>query len=285
VAAGVLVAGLVLVSSGAGPAEAAGAAWYVAPTGSDANSCAAPASPCATPNGAIGKASAGDTIEVATGTYTGSGGEVVLVGKSVTLAGGWNPSFTTQDGVSTIDGQTARRGVRVAGASVGIERFTVENGDTTGQLDPQGAGVSVDGVGAALVLDRSTVKDSGPSGGIWSDEPLTITNSTVSGNRTNLSSTAGGVTVYGPPRNAPLLTITNSTVSGNSANGAGGGVAVWDGAVAQLSNVTITANTAAGGGGGGIVGLAAEWSSCATASSPATTLTSPAARMSTPPGR
>ena len=42
----------------------AGATWYVATTGNDANSCSVPASPCATINGAIAKAASGDTINV-----------------------------------------------------------------------------------------------------------------------------------------------------------------------------------------------------------------------------
>ncbi len=50
--------------------------WHVAPGGSDSNSCLSASTPCATINGAIGKASGGDTIYVAIGTYTGTGDEV-----------------------------------------------------------------------------------------------------------------------------------------------------------------------------------------------------------------
>jgi hypothetical protein len=252
---GLLLAGfVVLVGSSSGRA-AAGATWYVAATGADTNSCAAPASPCATLNGAVGRAADGDTIEVATDTYTGTGGEVVLVDKKVTLTGGWNASFTTQGGVSTIDGQGARRGVQVSGAVVTLQRFTIQNGNAG--VSAEGAGIAVGGPGGAslgvgLVLDQSTVRNSGPTGGIWSDGgPLTITNSTVSGNSSNDSGTGGGITAA---TGAPL-TIRNSTISGNSANSGGGGILVarLAGAdVAQLSNVTITGNTASGGTGGGI---------------------------------
>ena len=62
-----LLTAVMLISLFSVPARAAGP-WYVAPTGSDANSCLSPGSPCATINGAIGKASSGDTIYVATGT-------------------------------------------------------------------------------------------------------------------------------------------------------------------------------------------------------------------------
>src|SRR5579862_2880250 len=64
--------------------------FYVnAATGSDTNDCLSPVvalspvGPCLTINGAIGKASTGDTINVAAGTYN----EQVLVNKTVTLNG------------------------------------------------------------------------------------------------------------------------------------------------------------------------------------------------------
>ena len=70
-----------------------GATWYVATTGSDANSCASANSPCGTINWALEKAAAGDIVKVATGTYTGSGHQVVYISKDITLSGGWNSSF------------------------------------------------------------------------------------------------------------------------------------------------------------------------------------------------
>src|SRR6185369_4001389 len=84
--------------------------WYVTTTGNDSNSCKTTGSACLTINGAIGKAAAGDTIDVATGTYTVTGAQVALINKSITLSGGWNAAFTTQGGMSTLDGQGARRG-------------------------------------------------------------------------------------------------------------------------------------------------------------------------------
>ncbi len=55
----------------------AGNTWYVATTGNDSHSCSSTGSPCATINGAFGKAAAGDTIRVAIGTYAGTGIQVV----------------------------------------------------------------------------------------------------------------------------------------------------------------------------------------------------------------
>ena len=54
-----------------------------------------PGAPCATINAALNKPDfvAGDTIRVAAGTYTGAGEQVVLLDKSATLSGGWNPGL------------------------------------------------------------------------------------------------------------------------------------------------------------------------------------------------
>ena len=106
-----VVAAFVVPSSR--PAQAAGT-WYVAPppTGSDSNDCLTPSTPCATINGAIAKGASGDTIKVAMGTYVGMDNYpvVVSIDKSVSLSGGWDMGFTTQEGRSTIDGENLRRG-------------------------------------------------------------------------------------------------------------------------------------------------------------------------------
>ena len=104
-------------------------AFYVAVNGSDSNNCKTPATPCATINAALGKAPSGDTIYVASGEYTDSGDAVATFDKSITLSGGWNASFTVQDGFSTINGEEIRSGILVgAGADVFIERFIMEYG-------------------------------------------------------------------------------------------------------------------------------------------------------------
>src|SRR5690606_4955242 len=87
----------VLVAS---PAQAAGP-WFVAPTGNNAASCLSAAAPCATVTGAMAKGTfaAGDTINVAPGTYAdrpfinrpvkivGTGPGVTFVGSTSTTAG------------------------------------------------------------------------------------------------------------------------------------------------------------------------------------------------------
>ena len=196
--------------------------WYVASTGDDGNDCLSPATPCGTINGAIGKAAGEDTIFVAEGTYTASGTEVVLIDKSINLVGGWNESFTTQSGISIIDGSNLRKGIHVNPGIIAIvERFTVQNGSAT-----QGSGVTLVG------------------GGIYNSGTLTLNNSIVSANTANYGggiSNGGGISTL-----TGTLTINDSMIIGNS-SGDGGGI--YNTGILTINNSTVSANTADSGGG------------------------------------
>jgi hypothetical protein len=233
-----------------GRALAAPAVWYVSPAGSDLNSCAVPTAPCLTIDGAIGKAAAGDTVDVAVGTYTGSGTNVVTIDRDLTLSGGWDSTFAQQTGLSTIDGQSAHRGVLVAStASATVSRFEVMNGAPPASPDPfaQGGGILLDG---PLILDHSYVHDNA-EGVETTGEPLTITNSTISGNQ------AGGVGLYNLFGDF-TITITNSTIANNTGF-SGGGIDLANlgssSSVLTLNSDTITANSSTSNdpnSGGGI---------------------------------
>lgn len=198
------------------PAPAlSGVIWYVTTTGNDANDCATESTPCATINGAIGKATSGDTIYVAIGTYTGGGTEVVLIDKNITLSGGWNEGFTTQSGISTVDGQNARRGIvvyqSVGSITTNLDLFLIVNGQTGGD-----------------------------GGGIYNLESLFLTNSLI---EQNSSSYGGGI--Y---NNGGTININNTTISNNSASLQGGGIYNKSGNV-TMDNVNISENLASFGGG------------------------------------
>jgi len=254
---GVVLLGLTLVSIWmlflSAPPETAHAAgpWYVAPGGSDSNSCLSTAAPCATINGAIGKATGGDTIFVATGTYTGTGDEVVLIDKDITLSGGWDDTFTTQSGTSTIDGEDVRRGIHMnSDLTATVEYFTVQHGYTD---DGNGGGIYNSG---NLTLTNSTISDSFAyfdgyfghgGGGIYNIGSLNLIKSTVSNN----TATDGGGGIYAT--NGSSTVIVESQIFANaSSNWEGGGIQIHQGSNLSMSRSWVIGNAAASNDGGGI---------------------------------
>ncbi len=237
---------LVMIVLASRPVRSAGL-WYVAPDGNDSDDCQSPTTACGTIDGAIDKASPGDTIYAATGTYTGTGSTVVSLDRGVTLSGGWDWSGTlwsgtlmVQNGISVIDGEGVRRGI-VASSDVTatVEYFAVQEGFSSGV----GGGIFNTG---PLALDHSVVRHntaSGNGGGIYnSDDIIILNDSTVNDNTAGFS--GGGISSNG------RLTLNNSTVSGNTA-GEGGGIHIrHSGTVlAALNNSTVSNNTANRGGG------------------------------------
>ena len=234
--------------------------WYVAPGGNNNNTCISPAAPCATINAAIGKASAGDTVYVAQGTYTGEGEQVVVINKDITLSGGWDASFTNQDDRSTIDGRASRSGMLVvSGVTAAIDRFVIQRG--VGNSDYFG-GVSIRQ--ATLTINNSIIRDNRYTQaiGIGIEEGhLTLNNSTISDNDSpGIMNYYGNVTINnstvhknqgGGVLNSGSMTLNNSTVSNNDNTGYVGG-GIYSGGDLALNNSTVSENTA--GQGGGIVG-------------------------------
>lgn len=209
----ILLVGLMTLE--APPTVRAAGPWYVSTTGDDNNDCLSPATPCATINGAIGKASSGDTIYVGMGTYLGTSGEVVLIDRDITLSGGWDSDFTTQNSFTTIDGESSRRGIFVNSASAAsLDHFVIRNGHIFSY-----------------------------GGGIYSDGNLSITYSSIHSNSIGNVCYGGGIFF-----NGTVLSIENSTVGNNSASCNGGGVF----SARQFSTVTINNSTISNNQGGGV---------------------------------
>ena len=185
---------------------AGGATWYVATTGNDSNTCSTTSAPCLTINGALGKAASGDAINVASGTYTGTGFYVVTITKSIRILGGWDAAFTIQNGQSIIDGQASRSGIYIngTGLTVDISQFKVTNGGGS------------DGV---AVYDKNT-------------------SGTTNFNRVALVSNQGNG-IYNYAGNA---NFTNGTISGNHAGWAGSAISNVSGNI-NIQFSTITNNT------------------------------------------
>ncbi len=203
---------------------------YVATTGSDANDCATSLTPCATINGAIGKAGSGDTVYVAIGTYTGTSSEVVTISynKNITLSGGWDETFSTHSGMSIIDGQGTRAGVNIFSSNtITIERIVVQNGKFI-----MGGGINNFGV---LTLNNSTIKDNtstSKGAGIANRGTVILNNSTIHGNN--------GIGIYNNGSQS-ILTVNNSTISSNTGNGINN-----ENGTLTINNSTISGNRASG---------------------------------------
>ena len=265
-----ILAALIVNNLQSQPTRAAGP-LYVKPGGSDSNDCLGSTTACATINGALNKPGfvAGDSILVATGVYTGTGTEVVLLNKSTTLSGGWDAGFIIQSGTSIIDGQGARRGITVnSGVTAIMERFAVQNGSAS-----DGGGILNAGT---LTLHNSAVSDNTSTffgGGIWSNATLTLDDSIVSGNETSSSTGGSGGGIWnsgtltlsssivsnnisgwnsGGIYNRRSLTMNNSAVNGNTARTIGGvnNDATYGGGTAILNKSTVNSNTASSNGGG-----------------------------------
>jgi uncharacterized repeat protein (TIGR01451 family) len=216
-------------------------AWYVTSTGNNGLDCQTPATACASINEALGKENclAGDKIFVANGTYTGgSSGEVVLIDKDIALSGGWEATFNTQNGISTIDGEGSRVGIALGFGFTGdIEGFAIRNGNGSD------AGGIVNS-GGIMTLTNSTVSGNhsdGYAGGIYNQGGnLILNNSTVSDNT--------GWRGSGIHNHIGTLILNNSTVSGNHSGDFGGGIYNQGGNLI-LNNSTVSANTGSRGGG------------------------------------
>lgn len=238
-----LMLALVMIAIVSVPQAAyAAGSWYVAPTGDDNNDCLSPGTACATINSAIGKASSADTINVAQGTYTGTGVEVVLIDKDISLSGGWDSSFTTQSDRSIIDAESLRRGMTVnAGVTAVLARFIVQNSN----VPFQGGGIRNDGT---LTITDSAIDNNhaGAAAGIWNLGTLAINSSTIEENST--TGDGGGILNLG------VLTVNSSSILNNT-GGVGGGLSNGSNgfgllATAQIINSTISGNAAESRGGG-----------------------------------
>ncbi len=235
-------------------------AWYVSPQGNDTNSCASPGQACLTIGLALSKTGEGDIVYVGTGTYVAS--DVIfsnLITHGITLSGGWNDIFTSQDGLSTYNGHQGDLCLRnISSVNALITHFVFQYC----ALSSKGA-ITNEGT---LTIQDSTIQNNYEFG-IKNTGEMTITRSTISnknhnaygggiinlGGRLTLiassvidnrSGHAGGIdNQYG------RLILINSSIIDNEGTVAGGIYSVGDSTI-HIYNSTITHNNGELQGGG-----------------------------------
>ncbi|MBN1247911.1 MAG: hypothetical protein JXC32_09655 [Anaerolineae bacterium] len=212
---------------------------------------------CSTTIGAaLAAANPGDTIRVATGTYT----ENVVISQSVTLQGGWNPNFTLRDltmfSVTIRPADASQSVVRILAADPTVEGFVITGGraDLGGN---HGGGIALRDSNA-IVRDNVVISNSAffLGGGIWVQRGApTFEDNRIEGNLTlGLGQEAFGGGIQLENSNATLarnVVISNAI---GSDGGYGGGLDIGSGTV-RLSDNTFRGNGIAGVGYGGGIAL------------------------------
>ena len=121
-----------------------------------------------------------------------------------------------------------------------------DNPSTTANINNltlQAAGQGAVRSAGSTTLDNLLIRNNPNAGVIGFGGPLTVTNSTITGD-TNTTSNGGGILFSGT-----TLTVTNSLISNNNASpSSGGGISMQSG-TAVITNSVISGNQASGGGG------------------------------------
>lgn len=213
------------------------------------------AQPCSLQT-ALDQAINGDTIYLAEGTYIGSGGAVVTVTKSITLAGGWDGAATAPlmrnpvTHVTKLDGQGQRRVVYIGGGvNVTLDGLHVLGGlagDTGGGIYAStGSNITI----TSCQIYGNTAQSQGQGGGLYVRCIVTMTDNLV------YSNTVQGT--HGNGAGVALVASSKASLIGNqiygnqslSASGFGGGVIIYR-SNATLTDNDIHDNTTQGSGGG-----------------------------------
>lgn len=177
-------------------------------------------------------------------TLTG-GGET-----SVISVLGEGVAFTLTDSSASRSGKVTG-GEAILGGGVSVEGASVSftGGSVTGNTAlAYGGGFYLSG-NASLLLSggKVTNNDAAFGGGVFLETASAeMTSGEVSGNRASLS--GGGVYAFGE-NGASEFTFSGGSISGNTAEESGGGITIWQGAVLNMTEGSVTGNRAVKGGG------------------------------------
>jgi parallel beta-helix repeat protein len=275
-AGGMLLAAILwLFSASSQTALAAPVDLFITPSGS--GDCTQ-GNPCDLPT-ALSQAVNGDNLYLAQGTYTGTGGAVITLTKSLGLYGGWdgsttapiirNPNIytTTLDGedsrwviymneviTPTIDGFVISHGKNYDGGGIYVDKAspiiqhniishnrTIDGGSWE---DGRGGGIFIGNAGEVLIINNQIISNTaGYGAGIYHYGATTITISLNEIFENAASHRAGGILIedYGD-------IIRSNIISGNISAEDSGGMLLWDSNSLVEANWIIN-NTANNGGG------------------------------------
>ena len=178
----------------------------------------------------------GDTLTV---TSTADSGAGSLRQAIADAAPGDTVDLTGLSGVITLTSGRLSIGKDLTISGPGAAALAIDGNASSPILDV-GSGVTASVLGLTITNGNNTSH----GGGIRNRGALALTNSTVSGNSTDI--TGGGIWISGF---GSTLTLTNSTVSGNTAFNGGG---IWNNSntTVTLTNGTVSDNTATNNSGG-----------------------------------
>jgi hypothetical protein len=242
------------------PSVSASTIWYVdGINGSDSNSCKTTRHACKTIGHAISLAHSGDSVKVASATYTenltiGISLKVIGAGAATTIidGGATNTVITVNSGRVTLSALTIQNGYAKAGGGIYnagtliIKNTTISENHTMYTFSGNHGGGGIYNQGS-VAINNSTITQNTAAigsfrtpggGGIYNLGSVTISNSTVSG---NTSPIAGGI------YNQAELMITGSAISGNSAeSGYNSGYNSEGGGIYNSGSLTLTSSTLSG---------------------------------------
>jgi parallel beta-helix repeat protein len=214
-----LMAGAVVIGSLGGtallaqPASAAGATFYISPTGSDAAVCSL-AAPCATLAHALSIDAASDTIMVQPGTYD------IPAGTSATVP----PALAGTVGSPTIIESVGGAGVTAFVSTGGVNGLVVNASNVVVQ------GLTFDSFGAAGIQVSPPTSATAPatvSGETIENNVINNSDQCVNTPSTTACTAAIGAGDYG--ESMWLMSVSNSTIEGNTLEGGlGGGMLISD---------------------------------------------------------
>jgi uncharacterized repeat protein (TIGR02543 family) len=257
-----------LFAFGGGIAWAAGP-WFVSPAGNDSYACLSPATACQTISAAIGKASSGDKINVAAGTYTEAG--QIVINKNLSIVGATPTSVVIMTDSDTGTTADSKGWFLVnAGMTFNLAKVTLDgSGHKIYQAIRYNGSGSIDNVRFAnIAFEPGGPQYNGAGVRIGSSGNVDVTNSTFSNmGRVGVLAEGGTGTFSGNVYTGKgagdwldyaydieygsNVTLTNNQISHNrgvdSSDGStSAAISVWDDAATQvtMNGNTLTDNTA-----------------------------------------